>query len=230
MSTDLDSLIRGAIASTTDRRSGRSAVMPQVSLLPAEIRSGAQDRRVRVGLVALVAVAALATGAGFVLASDSASDAEARAATKQSELLAATAQLGKFNDIRELQQRIVLGTAALRVGSSTEIDWKRWTGLVLADMPAGFTLTGIKADGATPYLDYAQGATPIDDGVRAATITVTATTPSITELPVWLRELKGLQAYTDLSPAVSGSEGDYTVEVVVHLSPAAYVTPLEGTR
>lgn len=228
MSTDLDSLIRGAIASTTDRRSGGHVrTMPQVSLMPAEISGLARGRRVRAALAGVVVLAVLATAGGVALATTVSSEADARAAAAQQRLSSASAQLAKFKDVQSLQQRIALGEAAQRVGSSTAIDWQRWIGLIEADLPAGFSVQSVQTDSATPFADYPQGTTPLDRP-RAATVQLTMTAPSIAELPVWLRGLKSLPAYADATPTVTSGESGYTVLVTIHLTTAAYITPLKG--
>lgn len=227
---DVDEIIKSAAkGAKEDRRAGRSHPrVPQVSLLPVEIRSAASDRRVRRSLIALVAVSAAGVAAATALAAGAAGDAEQRQADASSRLAVTTAQLAKFKDVQQLQQRIALGTAARRVGSSPAIDWSRWRELVLADLPYGFTVTGFTADAATPYLDYAQGDSPLEKP-RAATITVTATTASLAGMPDWLRELKSLPAYADLQVPDTTSDGSrYTVNVVVHLTTDAYETPLKG--
>lgn len=237
MSIDLDQLIRGAIESTADRRAkGRTKergpkaaprALPQVSLLPVEVRGQGQARRIRGVLVVGVLAVGVAVGGAVAWASTTAADADARAAAATDRLSSTAAQLAKFKDVQTLQQRVALGDAAVRVGGSTAIDWQRWLGLLEADMPAGFTVTNVQADSATPFAAYAQGESPLEKP-RAATVQITADTVSLDQLPVWLRQLKGLPAYADLTVNVSDSETGHTVQVTVHLTSAAYVTPLKG--
>ena len=93
-------------------------------------------------------------------------------------------------------------------------------------MPLGFTVTDITADSATPVAGYAQSDSPLE-GTRVATVTVTTTTSSITDLPAWLRALPTLPDVADVTPVVTGGEDDgYTVVLTVHLNQKAYVTPL----
>ena len=233
MSIDLDQIIRGAIESTAERRSKdrrpkqAPRAMPQVSLLPVEVRGQGQARRVRGLMVVGVLAVAAAVGGGVASASATAADADARSAAASDRLSAAAAQLAKFRDVQSLQQRVALGQAAVRVGGSTAIDWQRWIGLLEADMPAGFTVTNVQADSATPFAAYEQGESPLEKP-RAATVRITADTASIDQLPVWLRQLKGVPGYADLTVDVADSETGHTVQVTVHLTTAAYVTPLKG--
>lgn len=236
MSVDLDQLIRGAIESTTVRRSKDRASkqtvvrrLPQVSLLPAEVRGQGQTRRARGLMIAGVLAAVVVVAAGAVSAAGVAAEADARQADASDRLSSTAAQLAKFKDVQGLQQRVALGAAAVRVGGSTAIDWQRWIGLLEADMPAGYSVTSVQADSATPFTDYAQGESPLEKP-RAATVQITAETASLDQLPVWLRQLKSVPGYADLTFAVSDSDAGHSVQVTVHLTTAAYVTPLKGER
>lgn len=225
MSVDLDQLIRGAVEGAAKKH--ERLRVPQVSLLPTEIRGAGRAQRTR-GLLAVgVVAAALLTAAAVTVASGVSADATARSTAATSRLSAASAQLAKFKDVQALQQRIAAGDAAVRVGGATAIDWQRYLGLLTADMPTGFTVTTVQTDAATSAGDYTQGATPLDRP-RAATVVLTTATPSIVELPVWLRKLKSVPAYADATPNVSTSESGYTVQVTIHLTTAAYATPLGG--
>ena len=60
---------------------------------------------------------------------------------------------------------------------------------------------------------------------------ITTTTPSILELPVWLRKLRSIPSYADVTPAVTaGQDGaGFSVLLTVHLNQKAFITPVKGT-
>lgn len=229
MSAEIDHLIDTAVAGAAVRGRRAAVRMPQVSLLPTEIRTANHGRRARGLIVAGVLAVALLAGAAAALASTAAADADQQQADATGRLSQAAAQLARFKDVQSLQQRVALGDAAVAVGSSTAIDWQRWLDFVEADLPPGFTVTTVTADSATPFGQYAQGTSPIERP-RAATVQITVDSASIDGLPVWLRRLKSLPAYADLSSQVSSTETGYTVQVTLHLTTEAYVTPLKGAQ
>ena len=198
--------------------------MPRVSLLPPVMRDAERMRGVRRVLVVVVVVTALAAAADVAGASAIAGAAEASvvAETQRSQQLGT--QIAKFAALQKLQQRIALAQAAVRVGSSTEIDWQKQLNAIEADMPDGFTVTTVTADGATPIADYVQGSSPLDRP-RAATVTLTLAAESIDLLPVWLRKLRSIPSYADVIPEVTaGADGaGFTVQLTIHLNKNAIV-------
>lgn len=199
------------------------AGVPTVSLLPRELRIAERGRSIRRMLVVGVAAAVLLAGAGTAGAAAVAGAAQSRADEATTRAQTLTQQLAKFKDVQTLQQQLALGDAAVAVGSSTEVDWQSQIRDIEADMPAGYTVTAISADSASPIDAYPQGTSPLELP-RAATVQLTATTSSITSLPPWLRKLRSIPAYADATAQVT-SDGDsaYTVQIVVHLSPKALV-------
>jgi hypothetical protein len=132
----------------------------------------------------------------------------------------------KYQAVQQLQTKLALDKAAVRVGSSTAIDWDPEIDRIKSKIPGGFTITGISTDGASPISDYTQGDTPLDQA-RAASVTITARTGSIAELPAWLARVTALPEVADASPAVNTAAGaKYTVVLTVHLTTKAYSTPL----
>ncbi|WP_375389757.1 hypothetical protein [uncultured Amnibacterium sp.] len=225
--TSKESARSRARTSAAPKRSARLGVgtVPQVSLLPSEVRDAGAATRHRGRLVAVVVVAAVVAAGAIAAASTVESDAQARlaATTQQSSIL--TGQLNKFDDVRALEREIALGRSAVKVGGATTIDWDKQIADMEAEKPSGYTVTGIEASGASPLADYAQGTTAVEPR-RAATVIMTLSTSSIgDEFSVWLRRLRSIPAYADVSGTTStDSTGAVTVTVTMHLSPAA-ITP-----
>jgi Tfp pilus assembly protein PilN len=198
--------------------------LPTVSLLPSELRNAAREKSVRRALVAAVVVALVVVGGATAGAAAVSGAAQSRLDLANAETQTLLGQLGKFRDVQALQQDILLGKAAVKVGSSTEIDWQQQLEAIEADMPGDFTITSVQADGATPTLDYPQGTSPLDRP-RAASMTLGVTAPDASLLPRWLRKLRSLPAYADATASVTsdGASG-YIVQVVLHLSPKALIS------
>ncbi|MGT2425930.1 hypothetical protein [Amnibacterium kyonggiense] len=131
--------------------------LPQVSLLPGEVRTAgaiAAHRRVLIGVVVVVALVA---GGAVALAQQAAAGAQGRLAMAEAQTAAVDGRIAKFKDVQALETRITEGKAAVRVGSSTMIDWQAQVDAIEAAMPSNYTVTAIGANGATPLAAYPQG-------------------------------------------------------------------------
>lgn len=221
MSSDIDQIIEGTAVAAPATPS--KIPMPQVSLLPTEIRSAARGRTTRIALAGAVVVALVAVMGATALATVGASDAQLRLDGANARTGVLSSQVGKFTDVQRLQKTLALGKAAAAVGASTEVDWTKQMADIERDMPDGYRVESITADSATPFEDYQQGNTPLELP-RAATVQLVASTPTITDLPEWLRRLRTIPAYADATASVQDSETDgYSVALTVHLSPKAEV-------
>jgi len=218
---------RRGLLSLELRRPARPVVglPPQVSLLPRELRDAERRKQLKRMAIGAVATVALVTGLGIGLANLEAAAAQARLTQETQRTQALSAQVLKFADVQRLQQRIALGDAAVRVGSSTAIDWQKQLTAILADMPDGYAVKTVTADGATPMVDYAQGTGPLDVP-RAATVSLTVSAPSIDALPTWLHDLRALPAYGDVTPSVAAGDSGFDVLLTLHLTAEAFITPI----
>jgi hypothetical protein len=203
--------------------------VPQVSLLPGEILEAGHAAHHRRRLLAAVVVAAVVAAGAVVVASDVERTAQTNldASAQRTQIL--SAQLAKFDDVRALERRIALSSAGVKVGASTHIDWNDEIGAILAEQPAGYTVSAISASGATPLATYAQGATAAEPR-RAATVVVTLTTASVgDEFSIWLRRLQSVPAYADATATTSEDAlGVVTVTLTVHLNATAITADTES--
>lgn len=196
---------------------------PRVSLLPGEVREAGAIAARRNRLIAAVALAALVACGGVALANQADQIANDRLASAQSQSRMLGLQIAKFDDVRALQQQIAVGKAAVRVGSSTMIDWQAQISAIEAGMPTTYTVTDISANGATPLAVYAQGDNNLEP-TRVATIIMKLRTPTVgPEFSAWLLDLRDIPAYADASANTSydSSTSTYEVALTVHLNTKA---------
>jgi hypothetical protein len=198
---------------------------PRVDLLPTEVhvdrRERAVTRRAWLGVVVVGALVVLATGAAYTVS--------ARSATELSSSQSATAALLReeqsFNEVKQVQQATSLIRAGQAVGGSTEIDWGTYLDRVQASLPTGVTITGVSIDSASALATYTQATAPLQ-GSRIATLTFTASSPTLPSIPVWLDALKTLPGYTDANAnsvtLATDSSSGYTANITIHINTAAY--------
>jgi hypothetical protein len=183
-------------------------------------------RKVRRRLIAGVVLTAVVVAGGVAGSAALAMAASASLAAQNEQTAQLAQQLTKYQTVQQLQNKLALGKAAVRVGSSTAIDWDTEIDRVKVQIPDGYTITAIATDAASPVTDYAQGGTPLDTA-RAATITITAKTSSLAELPAWISAVTALPEVADASPSVNTADSSkYTVVLTTHLTTKAYMTPL----
>lgn len=198
----------------------------QVSLLPREMLQADRRRKVRRRLISGVVLTAVVVAGGVAGSAAVAMGASTTLALQNDRAGQLAQQLTRYQALQQLQGKLALGKAAVRVGSSTAIDWDTQIDRIKAHIPAGYSITAISTDSATPVTDYAQGGTPLD-APRAATVTITAKTSSLAELPAWISAVAALPEVADTSPSVNTADtSKYTVVLTTHLTTKAYMTPL----
>ena len=201
--------------------------LAQVSLLPQELRTADRRRGLRRRLVGGVVLTAVVVGAGVAASAALAVSSSATLAAETAKSADLARQMQKYAAVQQLEQGLALGQAAVRVGSSTAVDWDPQIDRIKSQIPKGFTITAIATDAATPVQDYTQGTTPLE-AARAATVTITARSSAITALPGWISAVQALPETADATPVVtSGDKGKFTVVLTVHLTDKAFITPLK---
>ena len=210
-------------------RQGRTEILriggePLADLLPPELRleRKAQKTRQRLWLGAGVLVVVMLLGTG--LAAVQAFSVKMTLAAEQQRSTALLAEQKKYISVRAVQEEAVMVAAAQHVGTSTEIDLQKYLNAVQATLPSGVLLTSVTIDSGSPFQSYAQASVPLQ-GARVATLSFTATSPTLPEVPAWLDSLTGLPGYADASPgSVTRTDvtGSYTVNITMHINEAAF--------
>jgi hypothetical protein len=195
----------------------------RVDLLPQELRVKRKGKviRRRLGfLVVLVAVVVVGLSA-LVRAQgiQAKSDLSIAQADTQSILL----QQRKYGEVSAIQKQVATIQAAQQVGTSTEINWKNYLISVQTTLPPNVTLDSVNIDSATPFASYAQASAPLQ-GERIATLSFTAISSTLPQVPQWLIALATLPGYADANPgSVNRTEtGSYSVNITMHINQAAF--------
>ena len=132
-------------------------------------------------------------------------------------------QQRKYGQVQKVQNEIANIQAAQQVGTSTEINWEQYLTSVQATLPPNVTLDTVNIDSATPFAPYTQATAPLQ-GSRIATLSFTARSSTLPEVPAWLNALTTLPGYADASPgSVTRSDsGTYSVNITMHINQAAF--------
>ena len=195
----------------------------RVDLLPQELRLKRKGKVVRRRLGFLVIlVAVLVVGASALVqaqAIQAKTDLSIAQANTQSILL----QQRKYGEVSRIQKQVETIQAAQQVGTSTEINWKSYLISVQATLPPNVTLNSVNIDSATPFATYAQASAPLQ-GERIATLSFTAVSSTLPQVPKWLIALATLPGYADANPgSVNRTEtGSYSVNITMHINQVAF--------
>jgi len=203
----------------------------RVNLLPPEVRAERRSQRQRrrlvlavTGITAIVALGVLAATALSVTAQGNLAEEQARTARLLTEQ-------GEYFEVRALQNAVALTEAAQRVGASTEIDWKTYLDAVQRTLPDSVDITTVQVDSATPLAPYTQASAPLQ-GLRVATVSFTATSTVLPDIPAWLRALGMLSGFADALPgsvSLDQGTGIYTVTITMHINDSAFAHRYDPT-
>lgn len=195
----------------------------KVDLLPQEIRIKRKGKvlRRRLGFLVIL-IAVLVTGASALVRAQ-AIQAKLDLSIEQSNAQSILLQQRKYGEVQKIQRQADTIQAAQQVGTSTEINWKNYLISVQATLPPNVTLDSVNIDSATPFATYAQASAPLQ-GERIATLSFTAISSTLPQVPQWLIALATLPGYSDANPgSVNRTEtGAYSVNITMHINQAAF--------
>ncbi len=171
----------------------------------------------------LVFLVAFVVGGGIALGHTEASQAKVKLSIEQSNAQAILIQQKKYGEVQQIQKEVGLVAAAQQVGTSTEIDWRTYLISVQSTLPPNVTLDSVNIDSATPFTSYAQASAPLQ-GERVATLSFTAISSTLPQVPQWLVALSTLKGFADANPgSVTRNEnGTYSVNITMHINQAAF--------
>ncbi len=197
-------------------------VPPRASLLPQEVgirqREASLRRRLIFGLVFVLLLAVAASGVAWLYAQGE----QSKLTAEQANALQLQHQLSGYAPVKQVIAETATGTAAVKVGGSTDIAWGPYFTQLQSTLPAGVSLTDIKATSADISIPFAQQ--PLSEGApRVATITITAASSSLPNIPSWINALSGLPGFLDAQPGgVTVTAGVYTATVTMDVGAAAF--------
>jgi Tfp pilus assembly protein PilN len=195
---------------------------PRANLLPPEIILKRKQLKTRRALRGGVVLVALVTVAGCVATFGITTAAQVQLAASQAEQRALVLEQAEYADVSELLRTIDTIRAGQRVGSSTEINLRDFIGAIALTLPKGVTLQTVKIDTGTPMSAFPQSEAPLQ-GVRVGSISFTATSKTLPDIPEWLRSLDAIPGFVDATPgSVKQENGIYTAEVLMHIDDGAF--------
>ena len=222
MSTTIDAPVQPGGTAEPVRRVAIGGT-PRVDLLPSSLRERRQQKRFRRGMYAGIGVVAGLLAAGIAGSLSFNAMAAASLAEEQAVTLDLLGRQAQYAELSAVQDRIALAQAAQQVGAGTEVDWSGYLTELRATLPDGATLTSVTVDSASPLAVYEQSTAPLE-GPRIATLTFTAASRALPDVPVWIDALRTLPAFVDATAnsVTLDDTGVYAVNMTMHIGPDAY--------
>jgi hypothetical protein len=195
----------------------------RVDLLPQELRTKRRGKVLRRRLGFLVVLVAVIVVGASALVRAQAVQARVDLSIEQANAQSILLQQRKYGEVQKIQKQVESIQAAQQVGTSTEINWERYLISVQATLPPNVTLDSVNIDSATPFTSYAQASAPLQ-GERIATLSFTAISSTLPQVPQWLIALATLPGYADANPgSVNRTDtGTYSVNITMHINQAAF--------
>lgn len=195
----------------------------RVDLLPPEVRFARKAKVIHRRLNFLVFLIVILMVGGIALVRAQAIQAHANLSIEEANTASLLLQQQKYGEVQKVQNEIGSIQAAQQVGTSTEINWEQYLTSVQATLPPNVTLDTVNIDSATPFAPYTQATAPLQ-GSRIATLSFTAKSSTLPEVPAWLNALTTLPGYADASPGsvTRNDSGTYSVNITMHINQAAF--------
>ncbi|QHT55833.1 fimbrial assembly protein [Cellulomonas sp. H30R-01] len=210
-----------------------SGTLPQVNLLPPEVRAARGLRATkRWLLISLIVTFALCAG-GFGLALISGASAATELAEAQTETERLQLEQQKYAEVPQVLGALDQATTARSVGMSTEVEWKQYVDAITAVLPAGVYLDTFTVTGATPTVPAAAPTDPLQ-GPSVGQIQFTAYSRTVPDVAALIDSLASVPGFTDpwaTSAELTEEDGVfYNVIATVQFTDTAYAHRFDAVQ
>lgn len=195
---------------------------PRIDFLPPEVKERKQARKTRRGLIALVLVVVVACAGGYVFATSLAVQAQVTLADEQAKTAALLNEQSEYAEVRSVSAQLEAVRDARLVATAREILWKAHLADLRSSLPKGVVITEADVDSMSAT-DLPPLVTVPLEKERAATVSLTATAPTLSSIAAWLDSLRGLRGFADVWATPATWSGDhYEVDVRVNINAGAF--------
>lgn len=169
-------------------------VLPQVNLLPPEIRAGRQLSSIKSSLGLAILVVVLAAGGLVVMSELSLRGAENELALTEDANAALVAEQADYAEVPAVLSRLDDITTARLTGMAAEIDWRPYIVAIAATAPAGVSIDSLAV--TEPVVGEFAAATDVSDLV-VVMVSFQARSATIPDTAAWLDGLEAVDGLAD---------------------------------
>lgn len=201
--------------------------LPQVNLLPPEIRAARALQAVKRVLIMALALVLVLVVAGYGAASLRVLAAEDELSEAQDEFARLTAAQDEYAEVPVVLNRLRALENAQTLGFSTEILWTPYFDAIFAVMPQDVWISSIVAAGETPMQAAAETVDPLQ-APSVMTLSFTGRSLTIPKTADWIVQLNSIPGFADAwvsSIATAEDEEDgvyYEVQSSVQVDSSAF--------
>jgi Tfp pilus assembly protein PilN len=172
-------------------------MVPQVNLLPPEIRASRSLARLKRVLALFPVLALVLGGAGYYWATTQVSAANAELEEAQAESTRLLSAQLEYAEVPQVLSELESARQARLLGSSTEILWTPYLAQLVATLPPGVAFEEISMTGATPMVLGAVPASALAEQ-GTATLTFVGRTPVVPDIAAWIEALETIPDFSDV--------------------------------
>lgn len=211
-----------------------SGTLPQVNLLPPEVRAARGLRATKRWLaISLVVTLVVCIGAyGLALVSHSSAQSELTRA--QDETVRLQQEQAKYAEVPQVLNALAQAQAARTIGMSTEIQWKSYVDAIAAVLPENVSIDTLTVVGGSPFAAAPAPADPLQ-GPSVGQIQFTVRASTVPDTAAWIDALNSVPGFSDAwFSAASVTEDDsgvfYNISSTVQVTTAAYSHRFDATK
>ena len=201
--------------------------LPQVNLLPPEVRAARGLQSIKRWLViALLAVVVLCAIL-WLLAQTVAANAQSELEDAQKETARLTQEQAKYAEVPRVQAQLAQAERARQIAGSTDVLWKPYIDAITAVLPAGASMDSFIVAGATP-MEGAAAPANLLQAPSIGNLTFAARSVTIPDVSALMDALDSIPGFADsfvTAVTITETEGFgvyYQIEGSVQIQPSAF--------
>jgi Tfp pilus assembly protein PilN len=183
--------------------------LPQVNLLPPEVKAARGLRVVKRWLAISLVVVLVLLGLAYTAAVLARSDAEAALESAQAETARLRAQEATYAEVPIVLGALQATQQARELGMSTEVGWKPYLDAITAVLPENTSIETVAFEGADPVTLPAPPVSPLHQPA-VGTLTFTGRTLAVPQTADWIDALDAVPGFQDTwveSTVVAAEDG-----------------------
>lgn len=175
-----------------------SPSVPQVNLLPPEIRASRSLAKIK-QLLLLVLVVVIGVGVlGYFWSLTQVEAAENELAREEAESTRLLNAQKEFSEVPQVLGELDRATQARLLGTSTEILWAPFLTNLITTAPRGVAFEEVIFTGATPMFPATLSSNPLHRGEYVGTMTFTGRSLQVPDTAAWIESLETVPEFTDV--------------------------------
>lgn len=225
----MTSLLERPLKSSKDKKAPPSIItgLPQVNLLPPEVRAARGLQSIKRWLVIALLVVVVLCALAWMYAQSVASNAQADLEAAQSETARLTQEQAKYAEVPKVKAQLADAQLALQIGGSTDVAWRAYFDAIAAVLPDDVSIDTFGVTGATPMAAPEPSTDPLQ-APSVGQIAFGARSAAVPDSAALVEALNSIPGFSDaFVTSVAVTEDDvsgvfYGIQATVQFTADAY--------